>query len=107
MIFKILIDAFIKIIVYKAAPTSSIITPQPPLNSSNFFNGYGFKTSKMRKIRNVIPQIINVFGRKTSDNNIPTTSSITIYLASLPQLFSKNDEKKIPTQKRIMEKIIK
>ncbi len=89
-----------------AANKSSTITPNPPGSSCDFFIKGNFTMSKKRNKkkptrRAVIrcPPRIGI-GIKQKVISIPTNSSIVIFLASLPQIFSKSLDKNTPIMKR-------
>lgn len=94
-----------------AASTSSIITPNPPGSSCDLLIKGNFTISKNRNKkkptrRTVIrcPAKIGS-GIKKKVISMPTNSSIVIFLASLPQIFSKSLDKNTPIMKRAVVNI--
>ena len=66
------------------ATTSSSIIPHPPLIFPASLINRGFTISKNRNAANANNKIKILFGTKSIDTHIPTTSSITILEGSLP-----------------------
>jgi len=89
-------------LAYTPAAISSVVTPQPDFNFSNFLIGKGLSTSKNLNKRNAAKYNLMLLLTRNIETSIPATSSITILLLSSPQ----NSSALVPdhTATRIMAK---